>query len=239
MNDSDLSRLHRRSVYSYEKEKQKKNLAYLLLLTGFFVFLLTITGITDGLSGWIDYFLLDSLGYTNKWSKTYGPSWFVHTVNDISALGGKVLFFFIVLSVAVYYKIRKEYALQWKFLFVVLAGTFILFLIKLLFSDDIPYDPVELFISDIGGYPSGHTMIAIILYMTIAVLLTRRQRRQVVRTYTLISASTIIFLVGISRILAAKHDVTEVLAGWSLGLIWICICWLVERFIKINYNWEI
>ena len=59
-------------VYSYDKDRQKLKLAYFLLSTASVVFFLTLIGVTDGVSEWIDYLLLDKLGYTNKWRKTYG-----------------------------------------------------------------------------------------------------------------------------------------------------------------------
>ncbi len=188
---------------------------------------------------WIDYFLLDNLGYTNRWSKTYGSSTFVRTLNNLSALGGKVLLFLATTFTVVYYVIRKEYKLLWKFLTVIISGTFLLLVTKMIFAVDIPYEPMDLLLSSISTYPSGHAFMGMLFYLTIAVFITRKQRRSEVRVYTFVFVSIIIFLIGISRILGAQHNLTEVLAGWSLALIWVTFCWLVERFLTINYNLEI
>jgi undecaprenyl-diphosphatase len=227
---------HTGIVYSYEKERQKKLTAYALLLTGLFVFILTLTGFTDSISSWTNSILLDKLGYTNKWSERFGPTWFLHFVDDIAALGGKVV---IVLGVSLglfYYKIRKEHMLLWKFLIVVSGAVIIMIIIKLTFADEVPYEPIDLLISNVADYPSGHAMMAIVFYFALAVLLTRRQRREIVRRYTLISAAIIIFAIGISRIVGAAHTVTEVLAGWSLGLMWLCLCWLTERYLEMKLD---
>jgi undecaprenyl-diphosphatase len=237
-NDHKRNHTHHqtRLVYSYEKERQKKLAAYALLLTGLFVFILTLTGFTDSISNWTNSFLLDKLGYTNKWSERFGPTWLLHFVDDIAALGGKVVLLLGVSLVAIYYKIRKEYKLLWKFLIVISIAVIIMIIIKLMFADEAPYEPIDLLISNVADYPSGHAMLAIVFYLTLAVLLTRRQRRKIVRIYTLISAIVIISAIGISRVVGAAHTVTEVLAGWSLGLIWLCLCWLTERYLGMKLD---
>jgi len=239
MHNSEPQKRYRGMVYSYEKDRQKLKSAYFLLTTGGGIFLLTLIGLTDGVSEWTDYFLLDNLGYTNKWSKTYGSSLFVHTIKDLSALGGKVLLFIATTFTITYYYIRKEYKLLWKFLIVIIGGSFLLLFTKMIFSEDVPYEPIDLILSSIAKYPSGHAFMAMLFYLTIAVFLTRKQRRSEVRVYTLVFTSIIIFLIGICRILSAQHNLTEVLAGWSLALIWLSCCWLIERFIKINYKWDV
>ncbi len=239
MHNSEPQRQYRGMVYSYENDRQKLKFAYFLISTASVVFLLTLIGVTNGVSEWIDYFLLDNLGYTNKWSDTYGSSSLVHTLGDLSALGGKILLFIATTFIIIYYTIRKEYKLLWKFLTVIIGGSFLLLFIKMMFAEDIPYEPIDLLFSSIATYPSGHAFTAMLFYLTIAVFLTRKQRRSEVRVYTFVFTSTIIFFIGISRILGAQHNLTEVLAGWSLALIWVSCCWLIERFIKVNYKWDV
>ncbi len=163
----------------------------------------------------------------------------VHTLSDLSAPGGKVLLLIGSTFIIIYYTIRKEYKLLWKFLTVIISGSFLLLFIKMIFAEDLPYEPIDLLLSTIATYPSGHAFMAMLFYLTIAVFLTRKQRRSEVRVYTFVFTSIIIFLIGISRILGAQHNLTEVLAGWSLALIWVSYCWLLERFIKVNYKWDV
>jgi membrane-associated phospholipid phosphatase len=242
MDNSEPQRQYRGMVYSYEKDRQKLKFAYFLLSTASVVFLLTLIGVTDGVSEWINYFLFDNLGYTytNEWSKTYGSPLLVHTLSDLSALGGKVLLFIATTFIIIYYTIRKEYKLLWKFLTVIIGGSFLLLFIKMIFANDVPYEPIDLLLSSIATYPSGHAFMAMLFYLTISVLLTRKQRRSELRVYTFVFTSIIIFLIGISVIFGgAAHNLTEVLAGWSLALIWVSCCWLIERFIKVNYRWDV
>ena len=155
-------------------------------------------------------------------------------------MGGRVILFIAVTFAVIYYKIRKENILLWKFFTVIFSGSFLLLLMKIVFAEDVPYEPTDLLISTIATYPSGHAFMAMLFYLTIAVLLTRKQRRTGVRIYTFVFTSIIIFLIGISRIFGgAAHNLTEVLAGWSLAMIWLSCCWLTERYIKIKYKSDI
>ena len=237
-NNEHLGGKYHRMAYSFEKDTQKKIFAYFLLITGILVFALTLLGVTAGISEWTDAFLKRNLGITNKWSATYGPEWFVSLMKEFSSLGGKVLLFVSMVLISIYYKLKGKEKLLWKFLFVFLGGNFILLILKLIFIHDVPYEPIDLIIKDITHYPSGHAMISLIFYVTLAVIISRRQRRQRVRNFIMISAFVIVFIVCLARLLAHAHTVTEVLAGLSAGLIWLCLCWLGERFLRIHYKWD-
>jgi undecaprenyl-diphosphatase len=219
-------------VYNYETERQKKIRALLVLFISIIVFFLTAIGLTDGLSEIVSSFLLDKLGFTDKWSATYGPPWFVNVNDDLSGLGGMIVLFIFLSVITIYFLLKKNKRRLWKFLFIVLGGASVMLTTKMIFANELPYEPIDLLLSTVSTYPSGHTMMGTIFYFTLAVYISRHQHSGKTKQFTLIAASVIIVLIGISRILNGSHTLTEVLAGWSLGLIWLCFCWFLERLIK-------
>jgi len=80
------------------------------------------------------------------------------------------------------------------------------------------------------SFPSGHSANAMMTYWAVAVLLvTDRQKR---RWWTL-AASIIALAVGLSRVMLGVHWPSDVVAGWSFGLLWaLILVWIAERVPK-------
>jgi|GEM_PF-834220 len=226
-------------AFSYEKDTEKRLFAFFLLFTGILVFALSLLGAFDGLSQSTSSFLKANLGITNRWTHTYGPDWFVSLMEKTSSLGGKIQLILGTILVSIFYKLKGRTKLLWKFLFVMIGANFVLLIFKLSFADNVPYEPVDLLIGNVAPYPSGHAMLSLVFYQTLAVIISRQQRRRKVRSFVLVSSVIIIFMVSTARVLVGAHTVNEVFAGIAVGLIWSCLCWLGERFLRINYKWGI
>ncbi|NNL19940.1 MAG: phosphatase PAP2 family protein [Ignavibacteriaceae bacterium] len=180
----------------------------------------------------VTVFLENNLGFTNKWSTTYGPDWYVWVNIDIAALGSKIVLFVVTLIVISYFLIRKKLRRLWKFIFIFFGGAAIMMVFKILFAEELPYEPTDFILTTFSTYPSGHTTMSTIFYITLAVYITRAQHTIKTKRFTIIAGSILVVLIGCSRFLPGTHTVTEVLAGWSLGLIWLCFCWFLDRYIK-------
>jgi undecaprenyl-diphosphatase len=221
-------------VFNNETEKQTKIRALVLLIASILIFIVAATGMVDWLSNLTSEFLKDNLGFTNKWSTSYGPQWFLGLNGDVSALGGFPIIFILFSIIIIYYYLRNESGRLWRFAFIILIGAFIMLTFKMIFGEELIDEPLEIFIGSISSFPSGHAMMGTIFYATLAVTISRRQHSQKTKSLTLITGIVIIILIGISRILPGIHTLKEVIAGWSLGLIWIILCWFLDRYIKEN-----
>ncbi|QNK52592.1 phosphatase PAP2 family protein [Dermacoccus sp. PAMC28757] len=70
------------------------------------------------------------------------------------------------------------------------------------------------------SFPSGHTVTATVTAVLVAylVFLTAHSRR--VRTVAVVLCSLWALLMGLSRVFLGHHWLTDVMAGWCLGLAW-------------------
>ncbi len=71
------------------------------------------------------------------------------------------------------------------------------------------------------SFPSGHAMLGMISFGTIAFLLCRYYHNTIVRTIIITYFSLLIFGIGFSRIYLGAHFPSDILAGWIAGGIWL------------------
>jgi undecaprenyl-diphosphatase len=75
-----------------------------------------------------------------------------------------------------------------------------------------------------SSFPSGHAMNAATVYMTVAYLAARLQKRRYSRWLTLLAAFLVILVIAVSRLYLGVHYPTDVAAGVLIGIAWAALC---------------
>jgi undecaprenyl-diphosphatase len=147
----------------------------------------------------------------------------------ISALGsGAVTGLLTILAISFLLVARKpRHAL---FVFACAVGTLI-FMATLKGIYERPRPSIVTHIDPPGGlsFPSGHSMIAASLYLTLAVLVARTLPDRRLRRFTVAVGASIAFLVGLTRMYLGVHYPSDVIGGWTVGVTWALACGVVAR----------
>ena len=82
------------------------------------------------------------------------------------------------------------------------------------------------------GYPSGHSLNALVFFAIAALLVLRYAHKQSTKIVFTTFAAVAILLVGLSRIYLGVHTVTDVLGGFLAGTTILCTLLLLEDTMK-------
>lgn len=83
------------------------------------------------------------------------------------------------------------------------------------------------------SYPSGHAMSAISFYGFLIYLIYNIRMKAVFKFGLILLFSTMIFLIGISRIYLGVHFPSDVAAGYIAGFIWVIFCIILFHVIDL------
>ncbi|RFU66414.1 PAP2 family protein [Peribacillus saganii] len=79
------------------------------------------------------------------------------------------------------------------------------------------------------SFPSGHSMGAIVLYGTLAIIVIKIVKMRSYKVVAGAGAFFLIFMVGLSRIYLGVHYPSDVVAGFAAGAAWLILCRLGLR----------
>ncbi len=140
----------------------------------------------------------------------------------------------IVLSILIgIYFIIKRYWKNLAMLVIGLVGASSLFLLlSHYFARPRPLTQIWI-VLNIPGFPSGHAITVIVFYGLMAYLLVPGIRAVFWKGAVVAAALLIIVFVGFSRVFTGGHYLTDVLAGYSVGLAWSGLVYtLIELFFR-------
>lgn len=211
----------------------------ILLAGGIWMFMILADEVAEGEPYAIDRAVLMAFRDPVDPLRPLGPRWLAEAMRDLTALGSFLVLGFLTLAAAGYLCLQRLFGLSALVAAAVGGGIGLSAALKSLFErqrpDLIPHD-MALYTS---SFPSQHSMMAAIVYLTLGALLARTQPTRTLRIYTLLLAVILALSVGLSRLYLGVHWPSDVLAGWSAGAAWAVVCWLIARRLHLHGDVEV
>ncbi|MEZ5834793.1 MAG: phosphatase PAP2 family protein [Geminicoccaceae bacterium] len=208
-------------------------LALMALLAGsMWLFIGIADEVSEGDTRAVDKAILLSLRTPGDPGDPLGPGWVEELGRDATAMGGVGVLTFITVASVIYLILaqRKRTAL-----FVAVAissGIALSLLLKAGFNrprpDLVPHGSIVYTTS----FPSGHSMMSALVYLTLGALVANLQPRRRLKVYVLSLAILITIAVGVSRVYLGVHWPTDVLAGWAAGATWAMLSCMVALWLQ-------
>lgn len=161
-----------------------------------------------------------------------GPPWVEDMTRDFTSLGGASVLTLLTTGVVGFLLLQRRRAATVLVLVAVLGGWALSLSLKHGFDRPRPHYVPRAIEGLDPSFPSGHALLAAITYLTLGAMLTKIQHRKRVKIYLMAWAVLLTLIIGVSRVYLGVHWPTDVLAGWSLGAAWACLCWLVARWFE-------
>lgn len=161
-----------------------------------------------------------------------GPAWAQELGRDATALGGHGFVILLTVGVIGFLALSGHQHTSIFMIVAVSGGYLISNLLKQVISRPRPDLVPHLSHVATSSFPSTHAMISAVVYLTLGTITATVVERQRLKWYVLSVAFALTFLVGVSRVYLGVHYPTDVLAGWTAGLVWALLCWIVARLLQ-------
>jgi undecaprenyl-diphosphatase len=146
-----------------------------------------------------------------------GPRWLQECARDITALGGFTVLTLITLATVAILAMKRRRLQALIFAATVVGGQLLAEAIKLIADRPRPDLVTRFDLVYSSSFPSGHSTMAPVVYLTLAAILAAGEPRRDVRVLIFSLAVAMTVAVGLSRVYLGVHWPTDVLAGWVLG----------------------
>jgi undecaprenyl-diphosphatase len=202
------------------------------IVLGVWIFFVVASAMTAGRTQALDERVLLALRRGDDRTLPIGPPWLQTMALEITALGSPVVLITIILLVAGHLAIERRFAMMSFMLLSSFGGMLMNSVLKSAFGRPRPTVVLHLAIVGSTSFPSGHSMIAAVVYLTLGALLARTTTRWRLRLYYLGAALFLTLVVGLSRMYLGVHYPSDVLAGWCAGVVWALTCELGAAYLQ-------
>lgn len=149
----------------------------------------------------------------------YWEQGYIDFLTTITNLGNNKTIIIFLIAVEIFLLSKGRYAIAAGLLVAVLGDFITVDAMKNIFARPRPYGGY--YIEKSYSFPSGHAGISVAFYGTLAYALWRVRAAPLYLSLGV--AASLAALIGFSRIYLLEHYLSDVLNGWTVGAIWMCI----------------
>jgi undecaprenyl-diphosphatase len=194
--------------------KKQRSLIYICLISLLTFILILLDILKKGILTSLDYYVNHFIAL-NQNAVLINSSKILGIIFDTWCL----LAIAILVSAYLWFKDSKKDAFFFSIIMFIGAG--IIFVLKELINRA---RPLNILIDEINSsFPSGHATIAIIFFGVLTYLILKRDHSRFERKIAMIISPIMILIIGFSRIIINAHWLSDVLAGYFLGLVVLTI----------------
>ncbi len=208
------------------------SLALLILGFGLFAFIGIADEVLEGDTLRLDRWLLLALRTPGDPGDPLGPAWMEEMFRDFTALGGIGVLSLLTLSSVGYLWLQGLRRVAVFLLSAILGGLLLSLALKSGFDRPRPDLVSHGSMIYTSSFPSGHSMLSAVVYLTGGALLAMVHAARRVRIYLIGCSVLATLLVGVSRVYLGVHWPSDVLAGWAAGAAWAATCWLAAQWLQ-------
>ena len=185
-----------------------------------------------------DVAFLKSLRMNGDLATPHGPSWMLDAMRDITALGG-VTVLSMVSALAIAFLLTRGRVKQASYTMLATGGGALMGkLLKTLCARERPEVVPHLVEVTSLSFPSGHSMNSAIIYLTLAVMISRSFDERRARIFTIGTSALLVLAIGFSRLYLGVHYPTDVLGGWTVGASWALAMGLIATRLQERHQIE-
>lgn len=208
--------------------------ALLFAAGGVWLFVELADDVLEGDTAAVDETLLLKLRTAEDSTDPLGPTWVEELARDVTGLGGAGVLTILTLAAAGFLALQRKRWLALYLLASVASGVIVSTMLKLGFGrprpDLVPHGQIVY----TSSFPSGHSMLSAVAFLTLGALLASGQTNRAMHAYLIGLAVFLTLIVGVSRVYLGVHWPTDVVAGWTAGAAWALVCWVVAKRLHVG-----
>jgi len=207
-------------------------IAMLIVAVAAWLFLELAVEMLEGETRKFDERVLLAFRSAGDTSDPLGATWVEELARDVTGLGSVAVLAFLTLTSAGFLLLQRKWQLAIYLVCAVATGVIGSTLLKWGFDRPRPDLVAHGHAVYTSSFPSGHSMMSAVVFLTLGVLLATTQTKPVMQIYILSIAVLGTVAVGISRVYLGVHWPTDVLAGWLAGTGWALLCWIIADLLR-------